>query len=195
MRNKYKLWRRIILAVVLLCLILAGFSVYLHATRKITVERNSNYVSDAASQTAKRIDDLLVGAKNSISAIAHMYEQSLDPLQADVKILDELTQSTVFDYIGYVNAKGIYTDNLGRQADVSDRHYVQDGLRGNSGMDMIFHGRLSGEDPGYPEAERWSRPQGCRHPDRSPGKWQLQQLHLHQFPWLQRGLCHKAASQ
>ena len=146
MRNKYKLWRRIILAVVLLCLILAGFSVYLHATRKITVERNSNYVSDAASQTAKRIDDLLVGAKNSISAIAHMYEQSLDPLQADVKILDELTQSTVFDYIGYVNAKGIYTDNLGRQADVSDRHYVQDGLRGNSGMDMIFHGRLSGED-------------------------------------------------
>lgn len=146
MRNKYKLWRRIILAIVLLFLILAGFFVYLHITRKITVERNSNYVADAATQTAKRIDDLLVGAENSISAIAHMYEQSLNPSQADVKILDELTQSTVFDYIGYVNAEGIYTDNLGRQADVSDRYYVQDGLRGNSGMDMIFNGRVSGEN-------------------------------------------------
>ena len=54
-----------------------GFFVYLHTTRNMTVERNANYVADAASQTAKRIDDLLVGAENSISAIAHMYEQSL----------------------------------------------------------------------------------------------------------------------
>ncbi|MDO4515371.1 MAG: hypothetical protein Q4B72_15235, partial [Lachnospiraceae bacterium] len=70
MRDRHNLWRRIILAGVLLCLILAGFFVYLHATRNMTVERNANYVADAASQTAKRIDDLLVGAENSISAIA-----------------------------------------------------------------------------------------------------------------------------
>lgn len=146
MRDKYNLWRRIILAGVLLCLILAGFFVYLHTTRNITVGRNANYVADAATQTAKRIDDLLAGAENSISAIAHMYERSLDPAQADVETLDELTESTVFDYIGYVNAEGIYTDNLGRQADVSDRYYVQDGLRGNAGMDMIFNGRISGEN-------------------------------------------------
>ena len=134
------------MAGVLLCLILIGFFVYLHTTRNMTVERNANYIADAATQTAKRIDDLLVGAENSISAIAHMYERSLDPSRAEVETLDELTESTVFDYIGFVNAEGIYTDNLGRQADVSDRHYVQDGLRGNSGMDMIFNGRVSGED-------------------------------------------------
>lgn len=146
MRDRHALWRRIILAGVLLCLILAGFFVYLHTTRNMTVERNANYVADAASQTAKRIDDLLVGAENSISAIARMYERSLDPSRADVETLEKLTESTVFDYIGFVNAKGIYTDNQGRQADVSDRCYVQDGLRGNSGMDMIFNGRVSGED-------------------------------------------------
>ena len=146
MRDRHNLWRRIILAGVLLCLILAGFFVYLHATRNMTVERNANYVADAASQTAKRIDDLLVGAENSISAIAHMYEQSMDPAQADVEMLDKLTESTVFDYIGYVNADGVYTDNRGLQADASDRYYVRDGLQGNSGMDMIFNGRVSGED-------------------------------------------------
>ncbi|MDD6616278.1 MAG: ATP-binding protein, partial [Lachnospiraceae bacterium] len=146
MRDRHHLWRRIILAVVLLCFILAGFFVYLHTTRNITLERNANYVTDAANQTAKRIDDLLVGAENSISAIAHMYERSLDPKQADVETLDQLTKSTVFDYIGFVNTQGIYTDNGGQQADVSDRYYFQDGLQGNTGMDMIFNGRVSGED-------------------------------------------------
>ena len=90
MRDRHALWRRIILAGVLLCLILAGFFVYLHTTRNMTVKRNANYVADAASQTAKRIDDLLVGAENSISAIARMYERSLDPSRADVETLEKL---------------------------------------------------------------------------------------------------------
>ena len=146
MRDKYNLWRRFILAVVLLCLILAGFFVYLQANRITTMERNANYITDAATQTAKRIDDMLVGAENSISAIANMYERSMDPKRANVEVLDKLTESTVFDYIGFVDAQGIYTDNLGRQADVSDRYYVQDGFRGNIGMDVIFNGRATGED-------------------------------------------------
>ena len=146
MRDKYNIWRRIVLAVVLLCLILAGFFVYLQATRNFTVERNANYITDAASQTAKRIDDLLVGAENSISAIANMYERSFDPKQANVEVLEELTESTVFDYIGYVDAQGIYTDNRGLQADVTDRAYYQNGMQGNSGMDIVFNGRVSGED-------------------------------------------------
>ena len=146
MREKSNLWRRIILAIVLLSLILMGFFVYLSSTRRRTLERNANYLADAATQTAKRIDDLLIGAENNISAIAHMYEQSLDPSVANVELLEEMTESTVFDYIGFVDAKGIYTDNRGLQADVSDRAYVQDGLRGNTGMDVVFNGRVSGED-------------------------------------------------
>ena len=146
MREKSNLWRRIILAIVLLSLILMGFFVYLSSTRRRTLERNANYLADAATQTAKRIDDLLIGAENNISAIAHMYEQSLDPSVANVELLEEMTESTVFDYIGFVDAKGIYTDNRGLQADVSDRAYMQDGLRGNTGMDVVFNGRVSGED-------------------------------------------------
>ena len=146
MREKHSLLRRVILAVVLLCLILAGFLVYLQETRNITVERNAKYITDAATQTAKRIDDLLVGAENSISAIANMYERSMDPKQANVEVLEELTESTIFDYIGYVDAEGIYTDNRGLQADVTDRAYFQNGMNGNSGVDMIVNGRVSGED-------------------------------------------------
>lgn len=146
MHYRHSLWRRIILAIVLLLLILAGFFVYLRNTRNTTLNRNANYVADAATQTAKRIDDLLVSAQNNICAIAHMYEHILDHQHVDVQMLEDLTESTLFDYIGYVNIDGIYTDNRGLQADVSDRYYVQDGLRGNSGMDIVFNGRVSGED-------------------------------------------------
>ena len=146
MREKYNQWRRILLAAVLLSLILAGFFVYLRSNRSRTLERNANYLADAATQTAKRIDDLLISAENSISAIACIYEQSLDPSVANVEVLEKMTESTVFDYIGYVDANGIYTDNRGLQADVIDRAYVQDGLQGNAGVDVVFNGRVSGED-------------------------------------------------
>ena len=121
MQGNNALWRRIILAAVLLGLILTGFFVYLSSNRRRTLERNANYIADAATQTAKRIDDLLIGAEDSISAIARMYEQSLDPSIANVEVLEKLTESTVFDYIGFVDANGIYTDNRGLQADVPDR--------------------------------------------------------------------------
>ena len=145
MRNKKRILRWIV-PVIFFALILTGFFVYLRFTYNTTIERNANYIADAGSQTAKRIDDLMIGAGNSISAIARMYEQSPDPLIADVRVLEKMTESTVFDYIGYVDANGIYTDNRGLQADVSDRIYVQEGLKGNTGVDVIFNGRVSGED-------------------------------------------------
>ena len=146
MQKNNSFWTQIVLAVIFLCLIFAGFFVYLQSALKTTIDRNASYISDAAAQTAKRVDDLLVGAENSISAIAYMYGLTTDPEKADVELLGELTESTIFDYIGYVSADGIYTDNKGSHADVSDRDYFRDGISGNSGMDMIFKGRLSGED-------------------------------------------------
>ena len=146
MREKSNLWRRMILAIVMLSLILTGFFVYLRSTRRRTLERNANYLADAATQTAKRIDDLLVGAEKNINAIAHIYERTLDPSQANVEVMAQLAESTVFDYIGFANADGILTDSSGQQADASDRYYVRDGLRGNAGIDMVFNGRISGEN-------------------------------------------------
>ena len=46
MREKHSLLRRVILAVVLLCLILAGFLVYLQETRNITMERNAKEIKN-----------------------------------------------------------------------------------------------------------------------------------------------------
>ena len=146
MRGKQTIWKRIIPASILLICIIASFAAYRNANRRMTVSRNAKYVEDAANQTAKRIEDLLIGAKNSISAIAHLYGQTMDPERIDIETLQQMVDDTPFDYIGIVDTDGIYTDNHGRQAEVSDRYYFQDGMQGHSGMDIIFNGRLAHEN-------------------------------------------------
>ena len=146
MREKRTIWKRIIPVSILLVCIIASFAAYINANRRMTVSRNAKYVEDTAIQTAKRIEDLLVGAENSISAIAHLYEQMMDIDRIDVETLQKMVDDTPFDYIGLVGTDGIYTDNYGRQAQVSDRYYFQDGMQGNSGMDIIFNDRLAHEN-------------------------------------------------
>lgn len=146
MRGKQTIWKRIIPATILLILIIASFAAYLNANRRMTVYRNAKYVEDAATQTANRIEDLLVSAENSIRAIAHMYEQTIDSERVNIDALQKIVDDTPFDYIGIVAADGTYTDNRGEQAQVSDRYYFQDGMAGHSGMDIIFNGRIAREN-------------------------------------------------
>ena len=146
MPGKRTIWKRIIPASILLICIIGSFAVFLDANRRMTVSRNAKYVEDAANQTAKRIEDLLVGAENSISAIAHLYGQAMEPDRIDLETLQKMVDDTPFDYIGIVGTDGIYTDNHGKQAQVSDRFYYQDGMAGHSGVDMIFNGRIAHEN-------------------------------------------------
>ena len=146
MRENRLFWKRTVPVCILIFCIFISFGIYLDTNRRMTVERNANYVEDAANQTARRIDDLLISAENSISAIAFLYSKTMDPEQVDVETLQRLTDDTPFDFIGIVGGDGIYTDNLGRQAQVSDRYYFQDGMQGNSGMDIIMNGRIAHEN-------------------------------------------------
>ena len=146
MREKRTIWKRVVPASILMICIIASFAAYRNANRHMTVSRNAKYVEDAANQTVKRIEDLLVGAENSISAIAHLYVQTMDSDRIDIETLQKMVDDTPFDYIGIVDVDGIYTDNHGRQAQVSDRYYFQDGMAGHSGMDIIFNGRIAHEN-------------------------------------------------
>lgn len=92
MRDNRTFWKRAVPVCILLVCIIGSFAVYLDANRRMTVTRNAKYVEDAATQTAKRIDDLLVGAENSISAIARLYGQMMDPERVDVEMLQKLIQ-------------------------------------------------------------------------------------------------------
>lgn len=146
MQDNRVFWKRVFPLLILFACIIASLAVYRDANRRMTVNRNAQYVEDAAIQTAKRISDLLNGAENSIRAIARLYGQTMDPEEIDVAMLQQLADNTPFDYIGIVDVNGVYTDNRGMQAQVSDRNYFSDGMKGNAGMDFIFNSRLANEN-------------------------------------------------
>ncbi|MGN0743275.1 MAG: cache domain-containing protein, partial [Candidatus Fimadaptatus sp.] len=128
----------------------------MQANLRMTVSRNANYVEDAATQTARRIEDILIGAENSIKAIAHLCGQNLDAEQISIDMLQRIVDDTPFDYMGIVDADGVYTDNRGNQAQVSDRAYFKDGMAGNAGIDIIFNGRIARENLMIFYAPLWS---------------------------------------
>ena len=72
-------------ASILLIFVIAGFAAYMKANLRMTVSRNAKYVEDAANQTAKQIEDLLVAAENSISAIAHYVDEHIEDFGEVVK--------------------------------------------------------------------------------------------------------------
>ena len=125
MRRNRTVWKRIIPASILLICVIAGFAAYINANRRMTVDRNARYVEDAATQTANRIEDLLIGAENSISAIARLYGQTMEPGRIDTQTLQKLVDDTPFDYIGIVDADGIYTHLQQQGIIVRNRNKVE----------------------------------------------------------------------
>ena len=146
MREKRTVGKRIASASILMICIIASFAVYMQANLRMTVSRNANYVEDAATQTVRRIEDILIGAENSIKAIAHLCGQNPNADRISIDMLQRIVDDTPFDYMGIVDASGVYTDNRGNQAQVSDRFYFVDGMAGNAGMDIIFNGRIAHEN-------------------------------------------------
>ena len=146
MRGKGSVGKRIVTASLLMFCVIASFAVYMQVNLRMTVSRNANYIADAATQTARRIEDILISAENSIMAIAHLCGETMTPDQLDIGILQRMVDDTPFDYMGIVDAEGVYTDNHGRQTQVSDRFYFADGMSGHAGMDIIFNGRLAHEN-------------------------------------------------
>ena len=74
MEEKWRIWRRIITASILLFCVIISFAVFMLLNRNLTVSRNAGYVEDAAKQTAKRIEDLLIAADCTAYAYAGFHQ-------------------------------------------------------------------------------------------------------------------------
>ena len=107
MREKRTVGKRIASASILMLCIIASFAVYMQANLRMTVSRNANYVEDAATQTVRRIEDILIGAENSIKAIAHLCGQNPNADQLSIDMLQRIVDDTPFDYMGIVDASGV----------------------------------------------------------------------------------------
>ncbi len=148
MRDEYnnrKIVKQILSALVLLVFVILVFIKFMKENNERIVQQNENYVEDATAQVAERIDDVLRSAQNSISTMAYLYGRLLTEPTIDSETLKDMTASSVFDYVEFVNADGMNLTADGKSVDVSDRKYYTEGMKGNTGIDVTFHSKLTDE--------------------------------------------------
>lgn len=144
--NNKKIAWQIFFVSIMLGIIILFFALFVKTNRERIELQNANYVKDATMQSAQRIDEILNSAQAGINTIAALYGETLESPEVDIMDLQILAERYPFDYIEFVDKDGVDISAGGRMVNVSDRTYFQDGMRGNTGMDVIFDSRIDDEN-------------------------------------------------
>lgn len=138
-------WKRHVCLLLLLVFIIFIFSGFSKENNERIIQQNQSYVGDATVQVAARVDDILVNAQDNIKLLARMCEEMLTSPEISAQLLKELSEEAPFDYLEFVNKDGIDLTAEGKTADVSDREYYIEGMKGNSGTFVTKHSRITDE--------------------------------------------------
>lgn len=130
---------------VISCFIILLFFFFSMQNKKRIYNQNESYVQDNAVQTTARIDDVLKRALEDIEMMSYWFGKSLKSPVVTIQDLQELTDSSDFDYVRYTGADGVNMAADGRTSDATDREYFLDGMSGKTGMSVTPSSRITSE--------------------------------------------------
>ena len=143
--NNRKMWMQILFACILLAFVVVISVFFTKENNERIIQQNESYVEDVTVQMAERIDDILTNAQNSIDTMAYLYGESLQSPEVEKKALNDMAVNSIFEYVEFVDKNGMALTFEGKKADVSDREYYIEGMKGNSGICMTLHSRITDE--------------------------------------------------
>lgn len=136
--KKGKYLQRIIYVVILLIVIIILFQWYTTQNRKRMEERNKSYASDSARQMADQIDDELNNGLDLIATYTYFFGESLTQPEVTSSMLKEIEENSLFDALVYTDKEGINHTADGRTSDGTQRDYYIAGMRGKTGISVVF---------------------------------------------------------
>ncbi len=145
MGKKQTFSRRIVVCVAVILLTAAAFFIFKKENEKRIAAQNMEYIQDCSVQVAGRIDDVLSDGYDNIRILSTFLGRSLESPFVDVKLLQELTEDSVFDFVEFADKDGMDHNITGGISDARDRQYYLDGIKGNSGLEVIFDSRATHE--------------------------------------------------
>lgn len=134
-----------ILTLLLAAGVLSSLFNFLQGNSRRIASQNEEYLNELTAQRAISIDNLIDENLSFIQATAYLYGQSLTSPEADVNMIREYEENTVFDMLRFVDTLGDNYTSAGLQANLADREYVQAGLRGEAGVTYVLQSRVTGE--------------------------------------------------
>lgn len=140
-----KLSKQVAVCIVVILLIMLAFSVFTRGNEKRIMEQNMEYIQDSTMQIARQIDHVFSDGYESIHILSAFLSQSLNKPEVDIDLVRDLTQDSVFDFIEFADKNGMDHNITGGVSDARDRKYYLDGIKGNSGLEVIFDSRATHE--------------------------------------------------
>lgn len=106
---------------------------------------NREYLLDNTSQMALLVDDSLLHGLTNIQALSDLAGELLTSPEIDVATLQRILNDSIFDFIEFADKEGKNHNTTGGVSEAGDRQYYLDAMRGNSGIELIFHSRATSE--------------------------------------------------
>lgn len=143
-----KYWLSVTAFLVVFIAVIVTFSMFMQQTSNRIVSQSSQYVTDAANQTAKLVSTFMRNTQKDIETIAALASESSDvtAIVTSAAWLEEMGEVSPFDTIDFVDADGMQHSAGFDPVDVSDRTYYQNAMAGLSGIDCVFNTRLTHEN-------------------------------------------------
>lgn len=138
-------WMHILMTGILLTVSLLSFYAFTRENRQRILDRNTNYIEDVTIQTANRINDMLQTRKSSLNVLAITVMETITEPNVDTELLLLLQETSVFDYVEFVDTTGCNHNAYGVISDSSDRENYLEGMKGHTGISLIFNSRITHE--------------------------------------------------
>ncbi len=131
--------------IVVILLILLAFVLFSRENRERIATQNTEYIKDSTVQIAERVDAVLSEGYDNARILSAFLSHSLSSPQVDVAQLRKLAGNSVFDFIEFADMDGMDHNITGGVSDARDRAYYLEGIKGNSGLEVIFESRATHE--------------------------------------------------
>lgn len=118
----------LLLALVFVILFLSGRENYARQLQQM-----NEYMNTLSSRTVKHVGDVFQDKSMAVNSADYLYGHLLQEEKANIEYLTALEQESGFDFIRFVDKNGKSYTSDGKTADVSDRIYYTDGIKGQSG--------------------------------------------------------------
>ena len=140
-----RLSKQVAACIVVMLLIMLAFSVFTRGNEQRIMEQNMEYIQDSTVQIARQVDHVFSDGYESIRILSTFLSQSLNKPEVDIDLVRDMAQDSVFDFIEYADKYGMDHNITGGVSDARDRKYYLDGIKGNTGLEVIFDSRATHE--------------------------------------------------
>lgn len=144
-RRDRMVWAHYLLVAVLLCAVIASFFDFADENQTRILGQNQTYAHDVALRTASRVEDMLEVRSTTLNLLSLTVTEAITEPWIEPDFLKLLQETSVFDYVEFIDADGLNHNADAVTSDSSDRENYLRGIRGETGFNVVFNSHITHE--------------------------------------------------